>query len=108
MELGESTIDTAKREVYEETGLTLGDMTLLGVYSGNGYHCIGANGDEWYVVTTVYVSDDYQGIVTVNDDESLAFEWIDPHRLPDDTAKTHRQIIDDYLRLCQTGAKGNG
>jgi len=33
MELGESTIETVRREVKEETGLILGSLTLFGVYS---------------------------------------------------------------------------
>ena len=98
MELGESTIDTARRELLEETGLIIGELTLLGVYSGKEYLCTAANGDEWYVVTTVYITDDYQGALTINDDESITFRWIDPRKLPINTAKTHQYMISDYLR----------
>lgn len=97
MELGESTIDTAKRELLEETGLIIGDLTLLGVYSGKEYLCTAPNGDEWYVVTTVYITSNYQGTLTINDNESIAFKWVDPRKLPNDTAKTHKYIISDYL-----------
>ena len=99
MELGESTIDTARREVFEETGLTVGALKLLGVYSGQNYLCSAANGDEWYVVTAAYVTEEYDGTLSVHDGESLAFDWIDPKNLPEDTAKTHRIIISDFLRL---------
>jgi 8-oxo-dGTP pyrophosphatase MutT (NUDIX family) len=34
MELGESTEETLRREVFEETGLKIGALTLFGVYSG--------------------------------------------------------------------------
>jgi len=98
MELGESTVETAIREVYEETSLTIKNLTLLGVYSGKEYLCSAENGDEWYVVTTAYITDNYEGEVVVNDDESITFEWIDPNYLPDDTASTHRIIISDYLQ----------
>jgi len=97
MELGESTVETAIREVYEETSLTINNLKLLGVYSGKEYLCSAENGDEWYVVTTTYITDNYAGEVVVNDDESITFEWIDPNYLPDDTASTHRIIISDYL-----------
>jgi len=97
MELGESTVETAIREVYEETSLTINNLKLLGVYSGKEYLCSAENGDEWYVVTTTYITDNYAGEVVVNDDESITFEWIDPNYLPDDTALTHRIIISDYL-----------
>lgn len=97
MELGESTIDTARRELFEETGLTVGSLKLLGVYSGENYFCSAQNGDEWYVVTTTYISDDFSGNLSVHDDESLAFEWFDPYHIPDNTAKTHKIMIADYL-----------
>lgn len=97
MELGESTIETARREILEETGLTLGKLKLLGVYSGEEYLCSAANGDEWYVVTTTYITDEFNGFVSVNDGESISFTWIDPHELPNNTAKTHQYMIADYL-----------
>jgi len=37
MELGESVQDTARREVYEETGLLLDELELFGIYSGPQY-----------------------------------------------------------------------
>jgi len=98
MELGESTEETVKREVFEETGLTLGKLSLFGVYSGKNYLCIAQNGDEFYVVTTVYVTNEYIGEVSVNNDESLKFEWIDIHDLPENIAGTHKEIIADYIQ----------
>ncbi|MCL1883581.1 MAG: NUDIX hydrolase [Defluviitaleaceae bacterium] len=104
MELGESTEETVRREVFEETGLTLGNVSLFGVYSGEKYLCIAQNGDEFYVVTTVYRTSEYSGDLSVNDDESLKFEWCDIHDLPENIAVTHRDIIGDYSSLAN--AKG--
>jgi len=98
MELGESTQETARREVLEETGLKIGELTLFGVYSGKKYLCIAQNGDEFFVVTTVYITTEYDGVLSVNDDESLAFEWIDVHSLPENIVGTHRDIICDYVQ----------
>ncbi|MCL2320721.1 MAG: NUDIX hydrolase [Oscillospiraceae bacterium] len=98
MELSESTIETAKRELLEETGLIIGELKLLGVYSGKDYLCTAANGDEWYVVTTVYMTKEFQGAPSVNDGESIAFKWVDPNCIPDGTVKTHRYMIRDYLK----------
>jgi 8-oxo-dGTP pyrophosphatase MutT (NUDIX family) len=97
MDPGESTVDTAKREIREETGLEVDDLKLLGVYSGPEYLCAAPNGDEWYAVTTAYMTGRYSGALCVNDDESLAFDWFDPYRLPADMSPTNRYIISDYL-----------
>jgi len=99
MELGESTEETVKREILEETGLQLGKLQLFGVYSGKNYLCIAQNGDEFYVVTTVYTTNEYYGEVSVNDDESLTLEWLDINNLPENIARTHREIIDDYIKV---------
>lgn len=98
MELGESTQEMAKREVLEETGLIIGELKLFGVYSGENYLCTAQNGDEFYVVTTVYTTTEYHGEVLINDDESLAFEWININNLPENIAGTHKDIINDYIR----------
>ena len=97
MELGESTEETVKREVLEETGLKLGKLSLFGVFSGEKYLCTAQNGDEFYVVTTVYKTSEFLGDLSVNDDESLAFEWVDKHNLPENIAGTHRDIINEYV-----------
>jgi len=103
MELGESTLETIRREVMEETGLVLGELTLFGVYSGKGYRCKAQNGDEFDVVITVYVTDDFQGDVAVMDDESLSFEWFHLDNLPDNIAGSHSELIRDYIN--QEGAR---
>ena len=96
MELGESTKETVIREVYEETGLTLGELELFGVYSGKNYLCIAQNGDEFYVVTTVYTTSDYSGELLINDNESLAFKWFYINELPEN--RIHKEIINDYVK----------
>ena len=98
MELGESTEETVRREICEETGLKTGKLSLFGVYSGEDYLCTAQNGDEFYVVTIVYTTTEYSGEVSVNDHESLAFEWIDINKLPENIAGTHKQIINDYIQ----------
>jgi len=99
MELGESTEETARREALEETGLTLGRLTLINVYSGAHYLCKAANGDEWYCVMIGYYTREFTGTPTVSDGESLSLVWVPPERLPDyDIARTHRALLNDFLR----------
>jgi len=97
MELGEAAEDTARREVFEETGMELGNLKLLGVYSGKDYLCRAANGDEFYTVVMSYIADEYFGEPSVHDDESLQFRWFDPLELPENIAGSHRNMLRDYI-----------
>lgn len=99
MELGESTEEAARREVMEETGLVLGKLNLLGIYSGPEYLCVAENGDEYYTVITAYWTDEFEGAPAVCDGESVALEWRDVSELPGNIARTHRQILDDYIAM---------
>lgn len=75
MELAESLEETARREVYEETGLSLGVLSLAGLFAGPSYHRILANGDEVYTVTALYEASGYDGIPVADGREgrSVAF-----------------------------------
>lgn len=99
MEPGESTEDTARRELWEETALRVGQLRLIGVYSGPDSLCRAANGDEWYVVNTAYAARDCEGYARVNDGESMALAWFRPEQMPENLANSHRQILADYLTM---------
>ena len=97
MELGESVEDTARREVYEETALTVGELRLIGVYSGPDHLCRAANGDEWYVVNCAYACNEPLGEAKVNDGESVCLRWFKPEDIPAGLVRSHKQILRDYL-----------
>ena len=99
MELGESTEDTARREVREETALELGELRLIGVYSGPDALCSAPNGDEWYVVNVAYACRDWQGEARVNDAESVRLAWFRPEDMPETLVRSHKKIPADYLKL---------
>ena len=56
MELGETVEQTARREVLEETGLTVGKLELFGVFSSAEIQTF-SNGDQLQVVTVSYLTD---------------------------------------------------
>jgi 8-oxo-dGTP pyrophosphatase MutT (NUDIX family) len=97
MELGESTEDTARREVYEETGLTVNNLKLLNVYSGPGSFVTAENGDEFYAVTVAYFTESFTGELKVDETESISIKFLRPEELPDRIVKSHRTIINDFL-----------
>lgn len=98
MELGESTEEVAKREVWEETGLQVDHLKLFNVYSGSDQFIRADNGDEFYVVTTAYYTDTYSGTYRMDPGESLQFKFVPPDQLPASMVGSHRKMIQDYLK----------
>lgn len=96
MELGESTEETARREVKEETNLTLGKLNLLNVYSGADQYIIAENGDEFYVVTTAYFTNDYNGEMKAEHSESIQLTFCNLEELPDSIVGSHQRMLIDY------------
>ncbi|MCC5801713.1 NUDIX hydrolase [Rossellomorea vietnamensis] len=97
MELGESTEEVARREVYEETGLRVDELHLINVYSGPEHYVKAENGDEFYVVTVAYYSEGYEGELNIDQSESITCEFFYPHELPSNMVKSHKVIVDEFL-----------
>ncbi|MBY0160184.1 NUDIX hydrolase [Paenibacillus glucanolyticus] len=97
MELGESIEETAKREIKEETNLSIDNLKLINVYSGQDHYIKQPNGDEFYVVVNAFFAEYFEGELIVNRSESLEFEFIDLNEIPDSLAKSHKPIIRDFI-----------
>ena len=61
MEIDEQAEETARRELWEETGLTAEHLELFGVFSGPDYHYVYPNGDEVSNVDIVFLCRNYSG-----------------------------------------------
>lgn len=97
MELGESLEDTARREVLEETGLHVGELTLCHVYSGPDYYVENPNGDTFYSVTIVYKTKEYEGTLNPDGLESISLQFFPPNNLPDGIVTSYRTFIKNEL-----------
>ncbi|GGA34552.1 NUDIX hydrolase [Psychrobacillus lasiicapitis] len=97
MELGESLEDTARREVFEETGLHIGELSLCHVYSGPDYYIENPNGDTFYAVTTVYKTKEYKGELSPDGTESLSLQFFEANNLPDGILSSYRTFIENEL-----------
>lgn len=98
MDLGESLEDTARREFFEETGLTVGELTLVGVFSGAEYHYTLPNGDEFYAVTTAYMARDATGELAMETTETRDLQYFQVHELPETLGRVYRDSITAYLQ----------
>ena len=95
---GESVSEAVIREVREETGLEVEPVRLIGVYSAPENHQIVTypDGNVIHYVSTTFECRIVGGTLACGD-ESLALEWFDPERLPDDLLPMSRIRIRDAL-----------
>lgn len=101
MELGETTEQTAQRELFEETGLTVNKLDLFGVYTKTAMTHLD-NGDVYMGVSVVYSTHDFSGEMKIDPEESYDFAWFDFGQLPADIADFSRKILADAAeKFCQ-------
>ena len=95
IDLKESAEDAARRELFEETGITADELELFKVYSGEITHYIYFNGDEIYGVDLVYLCHKYHGELKpqLNEVKRLKFYKID--EVPDKMSIRNKQILLD-------------
>jgi ADP-ribose pyrophosphatase YjhB (NUDIX family) len=96
MELGESFEDTGRREVREETGLEIGDLRLLAVFSGPEFHYRYPHGDEVFNVTAAYTARVVGGSLRCDPAEADDARFFALDRLPADILPPERPILASY------------
>ncbi|WP_413755471.1 NUDIX hydrolase [Streptomyces sp. MMBL 11-3] len=107
MDPGESFEETGRRELLEETGLTVGRLELLGVYSGASCYYRYPNGDEIYNVTAAYLAAFPQGaVLSLDTAENTRWRFFAPDGLPPDLIGPERPILADYARLLEERRAG--
>jgi 8-oxo-dGTP pyrophosphatase MutT (NUDIX family) len=82
VEMDEAVEDAARRELYEETGLTALSLTLFGVFSGADTHYIYPNGDEVSNIDIVYVCRQYTGSLNAQESEVSGLRFFPIDQLP--------------------------
>lgn len=98
IEPGETVEEAAKREVYEESGLTVENIKLFNIYSGEEQHYTYPNGDEVYCINIVFITKNFQGDIRVDDEESRELKFFDIDNLPDDVTPLCIPIMRDLKK----------
>lgn len=83
LELGESFEDAARRELFEESGLTVGSLHQLDVYSGPEFRLTYPNRDQVFVVGVTFLAGDVTGAAVADGQEGSELGWFSPDQLPD-------------------------
>ena len=100
MEIGESLEETARREVFEETGLNLYELNWFGLFSGQEFIYQYPHGDIIVNVVAVYTSRHFHGSLRVNKEEADKLNFFDLNKLRLnilDISPPDKPIIQKYL-----------
>jgi len=102
-EARESMEQCARREIMEETGLTLGQLTPYGFGDNPAY--IGAlpNGHVMHSLTMLFFTNSYSGDLVLDTEEIAQCGWFPWDALPDNLSPRTRDFIRAYLRFRETG-----
>ncbi|ADY21555.1 NUDIX hydrolase [Bacillus paranthracis] len=98
VELGESTEEAGRREVLEETGIEIGSLQLISVFSGKEFFVKLPNGDEFYPITIAYLCKDIKGgLLKADGIESLSVQFFDFDKLPENISPFIKKLIEQNL-----------
>ncbi|MBI2332179.1 MAG: NUDIX domain-containing protein, partial [Chloroflexi bacterium] len=99
MELGESTEQTARRELLEETGLEVDELSLFGVFSGKELYYRYPSGEEVYNVSIVYLAHVTEETIQFLDGEHYASQYFDLADLPENVSPPIKPILRRLLEV---------
>ncbi len=91
VEYGESLIDAARREVKEETGITLENLDFL--------HLINDHGKEAHYIHINFIAKDFYGEAKATEPDKFAeWKWFEINHLPEKIFFGHQKFIPAYLK----------
>jgi 8-oxo-dGTP pyrophosphatase MutT (NUDIX family) len=97
LEPGEIVEMSARREAFEETGLKIGKMKLVDVFSGPEIYYRYPNGDEIYGVSIAYLTRDWHGEVHLSE-EHMEWGWFSPDEVPGNLNPPNIPLIEEFRR----------
>ena len=84
--------------MLEETGIEIGSLQLISVFSGKDFFVKLPNGDEFYPITIAYLCKDITGGTLKADGfESLHVQFFDLNALPENISPFIKKLIEQNL-----------
>jgi 8-oxo-dGTP pyrophosphatase MutT (NUDIX family) len=99
VDVGESVIDALKREVKEETGLSILEATAIGLYTDPKYSVTYPNGDQVQTFTVAFLVTKWSGSLQVDGDEVNELGFFPLAKLPEPVYPIHLDTIHDYQHV---------
>ena len=96
VDVGESVLDALKREVKEETGLSIIHAEPFGLYTDPKYSVIYPNGDQVQTFSVAFLVKEWSGELQADGDEVNELGFFPMDRLPDPIYPIHQDTIQDY------------
>ena len=98
VDLGESVVEAAVREVAEETGVMIEVTGLVGIYSDPGHVMAYDDGEVRQQFSVCFSARLISGEARPDDTETKAVRWVDPSEVPTmDIHPSMRRRIDDAI-----------
>lgn len=99
LERGESIQDCARRELFEETGMSAGNLHLVGLYSDPKYDHIFPNGDQVQQFNVCFSAEVEGGKPCRDGKESLDLKFFTPEAIP------YNSMSNFYMDMLHHGLK---
>ncbi|WP_188208234.1 NUDIX hydrolase [Alkalibacillus aidingensis] len=96
LEIGETFEETVKREVMEETNLSLNQIELFGIYSGKNGFAQYANGDKVFSIQIIFWATDFYGKLKANS-ESKNLCFLHKNEIPKNINEHQSPFILDWV-----------
>jgi 8-oxo-dGTP pyrophosphatase MutT (NUDIX family) len=103
MELGESIVEAAAREVFEETGLVATELTPFALYTGARYTFTNMYGDTYQLHVTAFRVDAWEGDLLTETDETTDAEFFPLDGLPEPLSASVLEAVADLTTFEATG-----
>ena len=107
VEIGETLEETAKRELFEETGLIANKLEFFKTYSGKDMLYTYPNGDETYIIGIMFICEDYSGEMINENDETMELKWFDINELFNEISPLTKSPLKDFIEYIKKRDKAN-